>query len=96
MGESALNLIMVMYGAMGSFYALLGVLGIVGGIYALRLKQWGLALTAAIAAAIVFLPFGIVAVVFTSLSRGEFTAAKPVPQPVTPPPTSPPSTAAPL
>ena len=52
--------------------AVLGILAVVGGIYALQRKKWGLVLAGAIAA---FLPFsflGIAAVVLTVLSRDEF------------------------
>jgi len=52
--------------------AVTGVLALVGGIFALQRKRWGLALTGSIAA---FFPFGIlgvVATIFTSLSRKDF------------------------
>ena len=52
--------------------AVTGVLALIGGIFALQRKRWGLALAGSIAA---FLPFGIlglVATVFTSLSRHDF------------------------
>ena len=52
--------------------AVTGVLALVGGIFALQRKRWGLALTGSIAA---FFPFGIlgvVATIFTSLSRADF------------------------
>jgi hypothetical protein len=56
--------------------AVTGVLALVGGIYALQRKRWGLALAGSIAA---FLPFGIlglVATVFTSLSKDDFEDQK--------------------
>ncbi|MBL7165644.1 MAG: hypothetical protein ISS55_04065 [Dehalococcoidales bacterium] len=52
--------------------AVTGVLALIGGIFALQRKRWGLALAGSIAA---FLPFGIlglVATIFTSLSRDDF------------------------
>jgi hypothetical protein len=73
MGEEVLNLVGLIYAVMGAFYALLGVLGIVGGIYSLKRRLWGLALAGAIASTVVFLPFGVVAVVFTSLGRKDFS-----------------------
>ena len=52
--------------------AILGILAMLGGVYALQRKRWGLALAGSIAA---FLPWsflGIAAVVFTALSKSEF------------------------
>ena len=79
-GEEALNILAVVYGAMGLFLALLGAVGIVGGAYALKRRLWGLALAGAIASAMIFLPFGVVAVIFTALGRTEFTAPSPDPE----------------
>jgi uncharacterized BrkB/YihY/UPF0761 family membrane protein len=52
--------------------AILTALAIVGGIYALRRKKWGMALAGAIAAALPFSLMGIAALVLTALSRDEF------------------------
>jgi hypothetical protein len=52
---------------------LIAILAIVGGIYALKRKIWGLALAGSIAA--FFNPWwylGIAAIVFTALSKNEF------------------------
>ena len=64
-----------------SFYIIVvaGVLAIVGGIYAIRRKMWGLALAGSITA--IFssipllggLPVGITATILTVLSKDEFT-----------------------
>ena len=48
------------------------ILAIVGGIYALKGKKWGWALTGSIAALIAFWPLGIAAIVFTVMSQKEF------------------------
>ena len=53
-------------------FALIGILAIVGGIYALRRKIWGLALAGSIAAFFPSWLLGIAAVVFTALSKNEF------------------------
>ena len=50
----------------------LGILAIVGGVYALRRKIWGLALAGSIAAIFGSFPLGIAAVVLTALSKKEF------------------------
>ena len=48
------------------------ILAIVGGIYALKRKKWGLALTGSIAALFASWPLGIAAIVFTAMSKEEF------------------------
>jgi hypothetical protein len=62
------------YVAIASPFLCLSILAIVGGIYALRGKKWGLALAGSIAA--IFAPWfwflGIAATVFTALSKSEF------------------------
>jgi hypothetical protein len=53
--------------------AIVAILAIVGGVYALRRKIWGLALAGSIAA--FFTPswaLGVAAIVFTILSKNEF------------------------
>jgi len=52
--------------------AILGTLAIAGGIYALRRKRWGMALTGAIAALLPWTAMGIAALILTVLSRDEF------------------------
>ena len=54
------------------FLLIVGILPIVGGIYALQRKKWGLALAGSIVATIGSAPLGIAATVFTALSKGEF------------------------
>ena len=56
---------------------ILSIVAIVGGIYALRRKLWGLALAGAICALLFTLPFlgwilAILAIIFVSLGKGEF------------------------
>lgn len=48
------------------------ILALVGGVYAVQRKMWGLALAGSIAAILVFLPLGIPAVIFTAQSKNEF------------------------
>jgi len=50
----------------------IGILALVGGIYALQRKSWGLALAGSIAAILAFFPLGIPALVFTAQSKDEF------------------------
>jgi hypothetical protein len=68
------------YIVLGVFFAALGALAIVGGVFALRKRHWGWSLAGAIGGTLLFLPCGIPAVIFVSLGKGEFEAnAPPVP-----------------
>jgi hypothetical protein len=49
-----------------------GVLPIIGGVYALRRKKWGLALAGSIAAIFGSSVMGILATIFIAMSRDEF------------------------
>ncbi len=61
--------------AMGIALIVLGVLAIIGGIFALRTKAWGLALAGAIAGVITGRLMGIVALIFIVLGRKDFQKA---------------------
>jgi hypothetical protein len=50
----------------------IGVLSVVGGMYALQRRNWGWVLAGSIASALVSHLFGIVAIVLTALSKNEF------------------------
>ena len=52
--------------------AILPVLALVGGIYAIQRKKWGLALAGSIAAFLPFSLLGIASVVLIALSKNEF------------------------
>lgn len=63
----------------GAPLIILSIVAIVGGVFAIRKRVWGLALAAAICGFIVGLPFiapaillGIPAIVFTALGKGQF------------------------
>ena len=71
-------------------FGLLGILAIVGGIFALKKKHWGLALAGAIAGAITFFPLGVPAIIFTTLGKQEFSLPA-VTASATPPPDSTPT-----
>jgi hypothetical protein len=58
--------------ALGITVIVLGVLAVVGGIYALRVKAWGLALAGSIAAVITGRLFGILALIFIVLGKNDF------------------------
>jgi len=48
------------------------ILAIVGGIYALRKRKWGLALAGSIGALFGSSPLGVAAIIFTILGKNEF------------------------
>ena len=52
--------------------AIIDILALVGGIYAVQRKMWGLALAGSIAAILAFLPLGIPAVILAAQSKNEF------------------------
>jgi hypothetical protein len=56
----------------GIILLVLAIAAIIGGIYALQRKLWGLALAGSIVSMLMFFPTGIVAVIFVSLAREEF------------------------
>ena len=58
--------------ALGIALLVIGILAIVGGVYALRLKAWGLALAGSIAAVITGPVIGLLALIFTVLGREDF------------------------
>jgi len=50
----------------------LGILPLLGGIYALQRRKWGLGLAGSIAAIFGSIPLGIVATVLMALAKDEF------------------------
>jgi hypothetical protein len=79
--QQVLNMIAVIYGVMGVFLLLIGVLGVVGGIFGIQRKHWGWALAGAIAGCFSFLPAGVAAVILIAMGKPEFDQAGTTPQP---------------
>jgi hypothetical protein len=50
----------------------IGIASIIGGVYALQRRIFGLALAGAICACIIFLPFGLPAIIITAFAKDEF------------------------
>ena len=50
----------------------LGVVALLGGIFALKRRIWGLSLAGAICALFPLVPLGVLAIIFISLGRREF------------------------
>ena len=70
------TLITVSYSIWGICLALVGALGVVGGVFALKKRRWGLALAGAIAGGITFFPCGIPAIIFVTMAKPEFSDKK--------------------
>ena len=61
------------FSAIGAPLIVFGIIAIVGGIYALRRKIWGLALAGSISALLgPWFVLGILAIIFVALGKGEF------------------------
>ena len=91
-----LAIMVAVYVGLGLGFAAVGVLAIVGGVFALKRKHWGWALAGAIAGTFLFLPCGIPAIVFVSIGKHEFnappsTVVPPSPPAAPTPPTTPPA-----
>ena len=56
----------------GIILLVLAIFAIIGGIYALQRRLWGLALAGSIISMLVFFPTGIAAVIFVGLSKEGF------------------------
>jgi hypothetical protein len=68
----------VVYILIGLCSLLLGVLAIIGGIFAIKKKRWGLALAGAIAGTVTFFPCGIPAIILISMAKQmEFSTPQP-------------------
>lgn len=52
---------------------ILGIVSVLGGVYAIRRRLWGIALTGSISTLICSILLGIPAIVFTTVAKGEFT-----------------------
>ena len=60
------------FGLAGYPSIVFGIIAIVGGIFALQRRSWGLALTGAIFALLSTWGLGVLAIIFTAISKGEF------------------------
>jgi hypothetical protein len=62
----------ILYPWIGIAVIIIGILSIVGGVYALRVKNWAMALTGSICATLCGRLLGVLALVFTVLSKQDF------------------------
>ena len=64
--------LIIIVGIGAVFLANVGMWPLIGGIYALQRKKWGLALAGSIVAILGLTPLGIAATILTALSKDEF------------------------
>ncbi len=62
----------LMAGIGGGIIAL-GAIALIGGIFTLRRKSWGFALAGAILAMFPIIPLGVLAIIFVSMGKNEFS-----------------------
>ena len=53
-------------------FALLAILAVIGGIFCIKKKGWGMALTGAISAFFCCFIFGVISIILTALSHSDF------------------------
>ena len=51
----------------------IGVIALIGGIFTLRRQSWGFALAGAILALFPIIPLGVLAIIFVSMGKDEFS-----------------------
>jgi hypothetical protein len=51
----------------------IGIIALIGGIFTLRRKAWGFALAGAILALFPIVPLGVLAIIFVSMGKNEFS-----------------------
>ena len=76
--DAMVGFMWLVFGVIFLFYLVIGALGIVGGIYALKGKSWGLSLAGAIASSMLFYYVGIIAVIFIAMAKPEFDRTTPL------------------
>ena len=67
-----LNFLIIILVIAAIFSAVLGIFPLIGGIYALKRKKWGLALAGSIIAIFGSFIMGILATIFIAMSKDEF------------------------
>ena len=72
--EFPLTVVSGFLGILATIILIVGVLAVVGGVFALNRKRFGWALTGAIAATFCSPPFGVPAIILTAIAEDEFRA----------------------
>lgn len=66
------SVVTMVIGILAAVLIVIGIVSLLGGLYALRRSVWGLALAGAIFTLFYLPPLGIPAIIFTALSKKEF------------------------
>ena len=69
---SSANITIMIMSIAAVYTAVLGALSLISGIFAIQRKKWGLALAGSIAAIFLSFVVGILAIIFTAMSKDEF------------------------
>ena len=72
-GGVALSFVITVLVILTVIYAITGILPLIAGIFALQRKKWGLALAGSIIAIFGTFLLGLLATIFTALSKDEFS-----------------------
>ena len=72
LGSMAILNITMIFGAIAIPLIIIGIVAIVGGIYALKRRIWGLALAGSICSLICVWFLGIPAIIFVAMGKNEF------------------------
>jgi hypothetical protein len=75
--EETMKIAYIFYGATGIIMFLLDILAIIGGVFALKMKNWGWSLAGAISATLTFFPCGVAALILISKSQAAYN--QPIP-----------------
>jgi hypothetical protein len=76
LGENVGMIIAMVAGIVGAYgfaVIIIGIIAVVCGIYMLRRRYWGLALTGAILATVCSTLLGVLSIIFIALSKDEFS-----------------------
>ncbi len=82
--DMMMDIMYFIYGGIGIVMILIGILAVIGGVYSLKRKYWGLGLAGAIAGTITFFPCGIASIILIAMGKTEFdrtAAVTPAAQP---------------
>jgi hypothetical protein len=75
-GAEVFTAMAVMFIVMAVITLAVTALGVVGGVFAIKRRLWGLALTGAIISVLLFQPVGIAAVILVAMAKPEFEQQK--------------------
>jgi hypothetical protein len=71
-GTEVLSFLATFYGGLGVILLIFSIVAIIGGVYAIKKRLWGMALAGAICGLLTFWPTGIAAIILISLGKNEF------------------------